>query len=176
MPTDFDSKDPAAPILAGDPALDDDTRASLWDSFHQSKDPQELTRVLEPYAVPDDTKKRLLAAKQQATPLSTSNPAATAIDALSSIPQQSLDVAESHPNVLKALIEGMKTPEQAGGGETPEVKKPALTPRPDGQKHFKPIPDGHYRILASDGGIHDIPVANIDIARRIDPLLHVLNA
>ena len=172
---DTNLQDPAEPILSGDPALDQDTRGNLWDAFHNSKDPNELSRVLEPYAIPDDTKRRLLAAKQQATPLSASNPAATAIDALSSIPQNSLDAAESHPNVLKALIEGMKTPEQAGG-ETPEIKKPALTPRPDGQKHFKPIPEGHYRILSSDGGIHDIPVANIDIARRIDPLLHVLNA
>ena len=38
-----------------------------------------------------------------------------------------------------------------------------------------PIPDGHHRVLASDGSLHDIPMANIDKAVAIDPQLKVLN-
>lgn len=38
-----------------------------------------------------------------------------------------------------------------------------------------PIPDGHYRIRCSDGGLWDIPATNIDLARKTDPTLQILN-
>ena len=50
-----------------------------------------------------------------------------------------------------------------------------LSPRADGKPHLPPIKPSHFRIMASDGGLHDIPKANIERARSIDPLLHVLN-
>jgi hypothetical protein len=38
-----------------------------------------------------------------------------------------------------------------------------------------PIPERHFRILASDGGLHDVPIVNIEIALDLDPDLLVLN-
>lgn len=42
-------------------------------------------------------------------------------------------------------------------------------------KEVPPILDGHYRVRTSDGGLHDIPAENIDLARKIDPDLVILN-
>ena len=36
------------------------------------------------------------------------------------------------------------------------------------------VPDGYVRVLASDGGIHDIPIINFKFALKIDPKLAVL--
>jgi hypothetical protein len=38
-----------------------------------------------------------------------------------------------------------------------------------------PIRDGLYRVLASDGELHDIPKENLEKAFAIDPQLRVLN-
>lgn len=179
--------DPAKSILAGDPALDDAARADLWDTFHDSKDPAELAQKLQPLVVPDDTKRQLYLAKQQlgavAPPVSK---ATAAINGLAQIDPRVLDLAESHPNVLKILTAAATTPtkeagDAAGGtagtgkGKTQETAPLVQPPRPDGLEHLPPIPEGHHRVLASDGGLHDIPAANIEKAREIDPRLHVLN-
>lgn len=183
--------DHAAPILAGDPALSDQNRADLWDAFHQSKDPQELVQRLAPLVVPDDTKHRLFQAKQASMPVAPPVDKVTAaIQKMTTIDPQTLELAEAHPNVLKAITSAATTPEKAPsepaaatspagkGTKAPEAEKPAPLAqpmRPDGLENLPPIPDDHHRILASDGSIHDIPVANLDKARKIDPLLHVLN-
>ena len=44
--------DPAAPILAGDPALSDENRAALWDTFHSTKDHNELIQKLQAITAP----------------------------------------------------------------------------------------------------------------------------
>ena len=42
-------------------------------------------------------------------------------------------------------------------------------------RKMDPIPEGHIRLRASDGTLHDIPAENIGLVRKIDPLLIVLN-
>jgi len=188
--TPFD--DPAKPILQGDPALTDDDRAGLWDAFHQSKDADELAQHLQEHelkgvVIPDDTKKRLYQAKQVVTPVDPVAKTKSVMQQMAQIDPQVLELAESHPNVLKTLtaaagIGAKPAGEPAGGskaagkGKTPADAQPlAQPPRIDGQPHLPPIPDGHRRILASDSSIHDIPEENLEKARRIDPRLHVLN-
>ena len=92
--------DPAEPILRGDPALPDEQRADLFDIFHDSKSPLELTRKLQPLDVPQDTKHRLYLAKQSAS----GDPAVTAMNKLADIDPEILDLAEKHPNVLRQVI------------------------------------------------------------------------
>ena len=60
--------DAARPILEAEPNLDQETRASLWDSFHAAPDAPALAKVLAPLAVPsDDLKHRLYVAKVGST-------------------------------------------------------------------------------------------------------------
>lgn len=181
--------DPAKPILAGEPSLSDDLRAELWDTFHRTKSATELAQHLQPLAIPDDTKKKLFDAKQGAVPPTVEplDKASAAIARLATLPHDALEAAESHPNVLKVLSSAATMPDKtaaepagaskgAGKGEgAGGSKKPALSPRADGQPHLPPIPDGHHRILHSNGGIYDVPAENIEKAREIDPNLHVLN-
>lgn len=180
-------QDHAAPILAGDPTINDQQRSDLWDAFH-TKSPEELTQHLASLAVPDDLKHKLFQAKQASMPATPPVDKVTdAIHRMTALDPKVLDVAESHPNVLKAFQAAATAPEKpaqeaagttpaAGkGSKTPKAPKAPQPPRADGQPHFPAIPDGHNRILASDGGVHDIPVDKIDQARAIDPNLHVLN-
>ena len=183
--------DHAAPILAGEPTITDAQRADLWDIFHNSKDPEELVKHLQPLAVPDDFKRRLWEAKQKGAPkVEPLDKVTDAVTRVAKIDPNVLDLAEAHPNVLKAFTTAATTPEKeatgAQGGSKPAGKGKtqvggaspaplAQPPRLDGLEHLPPIPDGHHRILASDGGIHDIPAENIEQARAIDPRLHVLN-
>jgi hypothetical protein len=183
--------DPAHPILAGDPTLDQDTRASLWDIFHGSKDSNDLAQKLQALAVPDDTKQRLFDAKKQATlPVEPVDQTIAAMEKLKQIDPAVLELAETHPNALKALTgaaqAGAKAAAEPAGAGKPAGKGKAATagaklpplaqpPRVDGLEHFPVIPEGHRRVMASDGGIHDIPEENLDKAREIDPRLHVLN-
>jgi hypothetical protein len=182
--------DHAAPVLAGEPTINDDQRADLWDAFH-TKSPEELVQHLQPLAVPDDFKKKLYDAKQQSMPVAGPVDKVTAaMKQLAQLDPNVLATAEAHPNVLKAMTSAATAPEKGAGeaagaskgsakGNAPaEGKSPAplaQSPRPDGLEHLPPIPDGHHRVLASDGGIHDIPAENIEHAREIDPRLHVLN-
>jgi len=168
------AQDPAEPILRGEPQIDDESKASLWDAFH-SKNADELTQHLAPLAIPDDTKKRLIYAKQQMTPPPPpANPVQSAVSTMAAMPPEQLDLAEQHPNLLKALVESLKPAEKEDYTEKESAKVP-LTPRIDGKPHLPAIKPSHFRIMASDGGLHDLPKANIDRARAIDPLLHVLN-
>lgn len=185
--------DHAAPILAGDPVLSDENRADLWDIFHQSKNPAELAAQLAPLAIPDDTKHRLYEAKISSVPsvVEPLDKASAIITHIAQLPPAALDIAETHPNVLKTVAALMNATEKGAGkpaemtsptdgGSTPDKAEspalPALPPRPDGLEHYPPIPDGHKRVLASDGGVHDIPAENVPKAFEIDPRLQVLNA
>jgi hypothetical protein len=60
-------------------------------------------------------------------------------------------------------------------GEWRAKKKVAEDARAVVHGGLPPIPDGHHRVLASDGSIHDIPAKNIELAVQIDPQLKVLN-
>lgn len=183
-------QDHAAPVLAGEPTINDTQREDLWDAFN-TKSADELVQHLQPMAVPDDFKHKLWAAKQQSTPsVAPVDKVTSAMKQLAQIDPQVLATAEAHPNVLKAMTSAATTPEKEAGGDSgassskekgntaSASKKPAplaQPPRADGLAHLPPIPDGHHRVLASDGGIHDIPAENIDKAREIDPRMHVLN-
>jgi hypothetical protein len=179
--------DPAAPILRGEPTISDDQRADLWDAFH-TKSPEELAQHLMPLAIPDDFKRKLYQAKQQATPpVPILDKTTEAINRVAKIDPAVLELAEAHPNVLRALTAAAtaaeKPPAEASGANKPaskgkEAGKTAplsQPPRIDGLDHMQPIPDGHHRVLGSDGGVWDIPAENLDKAREIDPRLHVLN-
>ncbi len=188
--------DHAAPVLAGEPTINAAQRADLWDAFH-TKNADELAQHLLPLAVPEDFKKRLWDAKQtqaaaavSAVPVAPAEKTAAAIQRMTQLDPKALELAEAHPNVLKAFTSAAAAAEKGAGesagasktsgkGNTPaEAKKPAplaQPPRPDGLAHLPPIPEGHHRILASDGLVHDIPAENIEKARAKDPLLHVLN-
>lgn len=184
--------DPAAPILAGEPTINDEQRAALWDVFHGSKSPEELAVKLQPLSVPNDLKQQLFSAKKSTSP--TPKPlegAVKAINVLRNMDPDSLALVEKYPNAAKALIsaaekgvenEAGKAADKQGAqgkgvaaGTSKKTQPLAQPPRADGLEHLPPIPENHYRVLASDGGIHDIPAENIETARGIDPTLHVLN-
>lgn len=180
--------DAAKPILAGEPTINDDQRAELWDTFHNTKDATELAAKLAPLAIPDDTKQQLYSAKQRmAAPPEPVDRATKALNSIANLDPKVLEMAEKYPTVAKTLISvAEKSAEKAqdegkvaGKGKTqPAAAKAAplaQPPRPDGTEHLPPIPNGHHRVLASDGGLHDIPAENIEQARAIDPTLHVLN-
>lgn len=184
--------DHATPILNDEPALSDEHKEALWDAFHASKSPNELAKILQPLAIPNDTKQKLFDAKRASIPPAVEplDKTTAAIKQMGEIDKDTLDLAETHPNVLKALSaaataaeKGPESPagersaapkgEKSAAAETPATL--AQPPRPDGLPHLPPIPAGHHRILASDGGIHDVPAENIEAVRAIDPNLHVMN-
>lgn len=174
--------DHAAPILQGDPALSDEQRADLWDAF-QTKSPEELVDHLQPLAIPEDTKHQLWTAKKMAvTPTEPLDKTAAAIQRMTQLDPKTLELAESHPNVLKVLVAAASTPEK--GSESPSGASKAApkgnTPA-KGEKPAPPAPDvpatpsGHALVQASDGGMYHIPHDNIDKAKSLDPRLTVLH-
>lgn len=180
--------DQAKPILAGSPDLTDDKRAALWDIFHNTKDSAALAQHLQSADAPDDVKQQLFDAKKKMEP--TAAPLDKATEALTKIANMNpvlLDQIEAHPKTASLLVNAAtKEAEMAAAASQPAgkgktqggaKKLPPLVqpPRVDGLEHLPPIPDGHHRVLASDGGIHDVPAENIEQARAIDPRLHVLN-
>lgn len=134
--------DHARPILENDPALSNEHKADLWDIFHSSKNADELAHHLQPLSVSDDTKQALYEAKQSSTPEPA--PADHVVDALSRLAKldpKVLELAESHPNVLKTIMTAVTTGHKDAGkaasaskgadkGKTPSVSgsTPAATP------------------------------------------------
>ena len=175
--------DAAKPILAGDPALSDEHRADLWDTFHNSKNPDDLIAKLQPLAVPDDTKHRLVLAKRKSMPaVPPIDKATEAIKRVAQIDPQTLEVAETHPNVLKTLAGAATAAEKTAAEPTGESKGENKGKTPAGSKKTASLapdvpatPSGHVLVRASDGGLHHIPTANVTRARQIDPDLQVLH-
>lgn len=174
--------DTVAPILSGEPTINDEQRADLYDTFHNSKDPNELVQKLKPLVIPDDLKQRLYDEKKKMTPiLPPLDQTAAIMTRMSKMDPAVLDLAESHPNVLKAMAAAAapaKGSESASGaskapskGNTPAEGKGAAAPTPD----LPATPAGHALVKASDGGMYHIPHANIDQAKSIDPKLTVLH-
>ena len=174
--------DHAAPILASDPTINDDQRADLWDAFH-TKNPQELEEHLQTQAIPDNTKAALLYAKQKSTPAPKPIDAVTeAVQKLAQLDPQTRQIAESSPNLLKAFTSAATTPAKSaetGSGKTsasPKGKQASKAPKaPLLAPDVPATPSAHALVQASDGGLHHIPVANIEKARTIDPKLTVLH-
>ena len=176
--------DHAAPILAGDPALSDEHRADLWDTFHSSKSPEELEQRLQTMAVPlDDTKQKLLKAKQISMPaLDPHTKIEDAIQRMTKLEPEALNLAESHPNVLKAFTSAAADPEKASAVPASASKAPAKGNTPAKAKvpagltpDVPATPPGHALVKASDGAMYHVPHANIDQARTLDPKLQVLH-
>lgn len=184
--------DHAAPVLSSEPTITDQQKSDLWDAFH-SKSPEELVQHLTPLAIPDDLKRRLFDAKRLATPTPPVEPVdkvTSAIQKMVALPPDVLDKAESHPQVMKAFTTAATTEPKAaqepastsstapkGSTSSAAPKAPKTPPalRPDGQPHFPAIDPTMHRILASNGGVYDVPKDRINDARKTDPLLHVLN-
>lgn len=181
--------DHASPILSAEPAITDQQRADLWDAFH-TKNVDELTQHLAPLAIPDDLKHKLWTAKQAVSPVPAVPPVDKTVAAMQrmvTLDPKVLETAEAHPNVLKVLTSAAQTPEKeapaaAGGAsaeskapKTPKAPKAPQPPRLDGQPHFPSIPDGHHRVLGTDGSVYDIPAEHLDTARAADPNMHIMN-
>ena len=116
-----------------------------------------------------------------------------AISKIKEIPPDILDLAETHPNTLKALTAAAHTSEKQATETAPKVKinvkaKPsaggespaappvlAQPPRTDGLEHYPPIPHQHCLVRTSDGMHYHLPAENLDAARERDPNLMVLN-
>jgi hypothetical protein len=60
--------DSAEPILRGEPTLNDEQRANLWEVFHSARTSQELIPLLHGHAIPEELKQRLFEAKQLSDP------------------------------------------------------------------------------------------------------------
>jgi len=181
--------DHASPILSAEPSLTDEDRSSLWDAFN-SKNPDELTQHLQSQmGVPDDVKAKLLDAKHASmAPVKPTvgeggEKGFSVLARLGEIDPRILDLAEAHPKTISALIGAASkadaTKPQAGG----ETSAPAAA---DGKKtpsgssegpaaDYPATPPGHALVQASDGGLHHIPHANLDAARKIDQNLKVLH-
>ena len=182
--------DHASPILSAEPTITDQQRADLWDVFHQSKDPNELATKLTPLLVPDDLKHKLWTAKQAVSPVPAVPPVDKTVAAMQrmvTLDPKVLETAEAHPNVLKVLTSAATTPEKepaapvsgastsSKGTKAPKAPAAPQPPRLDGQPHFPSIPDGHRRLLGSDGSVYDIPAEHLDTARAADPNMHIMN-
>ena len=188
--------DHAAPILAAEPSITDEDRASLWDAF-QSKNPDELKQHLDTLPIPDDTKQKLHQAKLASVappapagpPIGQAEKGINVITRLGTLDPKLLDVAESHPNILKVLVGAATAPEKEAGAASGE-SKPAgkVKPSNGGQDaasaaplaagptaDYPPTPSGHALVQASDMGFHHIPVENLEKARKIDPGIKVLH-
>jgi hypothetical protein len=179
--------DPAKPILAAHPAITDDQRADLWDIFHQSKDSGELAQHLQPLGIPDELKHHLFVAKDATAPAPTPKVAPVdkvtgAIQRIAQMDPKVIDLAESHPNVLKTLATAAMQEEKTAGEPAGASKEPRSPKTPSGKTKapaavtdIPATPPAHALVRTRDGGLHHLPVENIEKARSIDKDLQVLH-
>lgn len=179
--------DSAKPILAAHPAITDDQRADLWDIFHNSKDSGELAQHLQPLAIPDDLKHHLFVAKDATAPpvpvkVAPIDKVTDAIKRISQLDPKVVDLAESHPNVLKtlstaAMQEEKEPAERAGGFKEPRSPKTpsGKTKAPAVVTDIPATPPAHALVRTSDGALHHLPVINVAKAKERDPALQVLH-
>ena len=176
--------DRASPALNADPTLSDESRASLWDAFH-NKSAEELTQHLQSQDIPDSTKHALWTAKQASMPPVKAEPVdkvTNAINKMVALPDDVLDKAEQHPAVLKAFTTAATTPEKEPAGASGEgsgtgkgKKTPDAEEAPSVPTDVPATPAGHALVHSSNGGHYHVPVENLDKARQIDPSLTVLH-
>jgi len=178
--------DPAAPVLAAHPGITDEDRANLWDVFHNSKDSSELAQKLQPMtAIPDDLKHKLFVTKDATAPAAKPAPldrVTAAISRISGLDHNALELAETHPNVLKALTAAAQAEDKPAGeaaGKSKEPKSPkgptGATKEPLVPPDVSPTPPGHALVRTSDGAIHHLPAINVAKAKERDPELQVLH-
>jgi hypothetical protein len=105
--------DHAAPILSSDLNLTDDDRASLWDTFAQSKDANELVKNLSGQQydhVSNSTKQSLYDAHVKANASTEQQPdhVMNAVNAIVKLDPKVREIGETHPHLLKALVDAAK--------------------------------------------------------------------
>jgi hypothetical protein len=99
--------DHAKDMLSNAP-LTDDEKASAWDHFHDARDSTDLTGRLANVSMPEEIRASLIAAKQLSEPEPTPMDRVTAaINHLSKLDKNVLDIAENHPRVLQTLAAAM---------------------------------------------------------------------
>jgi len=99
--------DHAKEILSNAP-LDDSTKATLWDHWHDARDVHELSTRLAAMDIPSDVAESLIAAKKLSEPEPTPTEKLTAaINHLAKVDKNVLDIAEAHPRVLQTLVAAM---------------------------------------------------------------------
>ncbi len=96
----------AEPILRAAEGMDDSERARLFDLYHDAKDVKALSAKLATENLPPSLIDSLLSAKK----LSESEPShldriTEAVNRLSTIDPTTLEIAEKHPHILKALFD-----------------------------------------------------------------------
>jgi hypothetical protein len=100
------TEDYAAKILVADTTLDDETRANVWDAYHNSRSLEDLVRNLSPLEIPDITRQTLLAAKSVTAPAVTQvEKVANALHQMSQMNPALLDMAEKYKHVAKMMID-----------------------------------------------------------------------
>ena len=98
--------DPAEAILRQAPELTEAMRETLWTVFHSKRTPEELAKVLEHFSA--STKPNTRCGKRKKLTAPEPTPLDRTLKAIRSVAQMNLNIlkiAESHPVVLKALVD-----------------------------------------------------------------------
>jgi len=172
--------DHAAPVLAGDPSLNDQQRADLWDAFH-SKDAAALVDHLHEQDIPQATKQSLWEAKQRSeAPTDPIEKTTAAIKKLQQLDPEVLELAEAHPNVLKALIAAAHMPENgsepaSGASKSAGKGKQAAEPSKPAPAAAAPAPEPSWvKFRGKDGNIYEVHPEDLHHVQRVDPAAEVI--
>jgi len=168
-------EDLAQPILAADPSLSQDERATLWDVFH-SKNPQELVQALHTSAALPETKYKLLESKHlqqplEAVPPREDNPVIATLQKMKGMDAETLALADKFPNAFKEMVkEAAKPPEKPAGESSAAGKGKTATPaapRASGAgAPASPNMEGWTRFLGQDGKNYRVHPEDLEEAQR----------
>ena len=101
----MDFHDHARDILSATP-IDDESKVALWDHYHGAQTSAELAARLQGVPVDDFLKQLLIAAKKLSDPeLTPTEKVTDVIGRISKMDKRTLQIAESHPNILRALTD-----------------------------------------------------------------------
>ena len=97
-------------ILRGEPAINDDQRADIFDHFEQSASADELAQRIAPLSVPIQLKQKLYDAKANyLKPTEPVDKVVAALNRLKDVDHSALDRAENSPAALKILNDHMRS-------------------------------------------------------------------
>lgn len=100
--------DNAKRILGDESSLDKSDRSNLWEIVHSTRDMKELSQRLANTDIPAHVEEALLAAKKLAEPKAPepeSHPVLDALNRLVKIDPKVVEIAESHPTVLRHFVD-----------------------------------------------------------------------
>ncbi len=102
--------DPAQHILASEPSLSNEQRADIWDDFLTAPHARALSARLAARNLPPQVVDLLLEAKRASEPEpSPTSHIETAIKAMSQLDPKLLELAESHPQLLRHYVNTTKS-------------------------------------------------------------------